>query len=63
MKKPVTIQVIDEGEDRYVVATYSDGTVQRTLVDLQATPKRKPRKPIARAGLWKGRRKSRVMLR
>ena len=57
MKKPVSVEVRDEGEQRFVVLTYPDGEVERQLVDPTLKPKRKPRKPIARAGLWKGRKK------
>ena len=57
MKKPVSIEVIDEGEQRFVVLTYPDGEIERQLVDPTLKAKRKPRKPIARVGLWKGRKK------
>jgi hypothetical protein len=55
LKKPANVEVIDEGEKRYVVLTFADGEVVRRLVDATLKPTRKPRKPIARAGLWKGR--------
>ena len=57
MKRPVSIEIIDEGERLFVVLTYPDGEVERQLVDPTLKAKRKPRKPIARAGLWKGRKK------
>jgi hypothetical protein len=47
--KPVSIEVHDEPGGRFVVATFADGEVVRTLVDPDEKPKRKPRKPYARA--------------
>jgi hypothetical protein len=57
-KKPVDIQVIVEGEERFVLTTYDDGQVVRCRVDPNQKPKRKPRKPIARAGLQKSHKKT-----
>ena len=56
-KKPVNIEVIEEGGERFVLTTYNDGQVVRCRVDPNQKPKRKPRKPIARAGLQRGRKK------
>jgi hypothetical protein len=48
-RKPETVEVVDDGDRRYVVVTYADGSVMKKLVDPNQRPKRKPRKPIARA--------------
>jgi hypothetical protein len=48
-RNPQTVEVIEDGDRRYVVLTYSDGSVVRKLVDPNQRAKRKPRKPIARA--------------
>jgi len=43
------IQVTETAEGRFVVESYEDGTVVRRKVDEDAKPRRKPRKPFARA--------------
>jgi hypothetical protein len=48
-KALLSVEVIEDGEQRLVVATYADGTVVRTPVDPTGRPRHKPRKPIARA--------------
>jgi hypothetical protein len=41
---------IDEDDDgRFVLETHDDGTIVRRRVEKGATPRRKPRKPFARA--------------
>jgi hypothetical protein len=50
-RKPVSIEVVQEGEERFVLTTYEDGRMVRCRVDPDRKPTRKPRKPIARAGL------------
>ena len=47
--RPQSIEVVEERGDRFVVATYADGSVVRKRVDPNERPRRKPRKPIARA--------------
>jgi hypothetical protein len=46
---PRSIEVVEERGERFVVATYPDGSVVRKLVDPNERPRRKPRKPITRA--------------
>jgi hypothetical protein len=43
------IEVDENAEGRFVVETYEDGTIIRRRVEKSATPRRKPRKPFARA--------------
>jgi hypothetical protein len=43
------IEIDQDKEGRFVVETYEDGTVVRRRVEKGATPRRKPRKPFARA--------------
>jgi hypothetical protein len=43
------IEVDEDEEGRFVVETYEDGTVVRRRVEKDAAPRRKPRKPFARA--------------
>jgi hypothetical protein len=49
MKKPISIRVTERAGERVVVATYADGGERRTPVDPSQKPRRKPRKPYARA--------------
>jgi|1185.fasta_scaffold1357177_2 hypothetical protein len=60
--KPRSVEVVDTAEGRFVVATYPDGSVVRKLVDPNERPRRKPRKPIARASgaSWDKTRKKQI---
>jgi hypothetical protein len=49
MRKPISVRVIEEDGARIVVATYAGGDEKRTPVDPSQKPRRKPRKPYARA--------------
>jgi hypothetical protein len=44
-----SIEVVEAAGERFVVATYADGSIVRRRVDPNERPRRKPRKPIARA--------------
>jgi hypothetical protein len=48
-RKPMSIEVIQDGEQRFVETVFDDGEVERSLIDPTKRPKRRPRKPIARA--------------
>jgi hypothetical protein len=48
-RKPLQIEILETEAGRLVVATYEDGEVIRTPVDPTLKPRRKPRKPYARA--------------
>jgi hypothetical protein len=48
-KKPTSIEVVDDAEGRFVITTLESGEVIRKQVDLEAKPRRKPRRPYARA--------------
>ena len=47
-RKPVSIEVVDEADGRFVVSTYADGTVDREAVDPTKKATRKPRRPQRR---------------
>jgi hypothetical protein len=49
--KVESIEVIEEGEDRFVVSTYSDGSIVRTLVNNENRPSRRPRRPRIKLSL------------
>jgi hypothetical protein len=49
-KTPISdIQVGESVEGRFVTETHGDGSIIRRLVKKDAKPRRKPRKPFARA--------------
>jgi len=48
-RRPVSIVVVEAGEDRFVEMTYADGETVRRAVDPKKKPARKPRKPYVRA--------------
>jgi hypothetical protein len=50
--RPRSIEVVESEGRRVVVAIYPDGEVVREPVEPSARPRRKPRKPYARA--WNG---------
>jgi hypothetical protein len=43
------VEVKESAEGRFIVETYDDGTVVRRRVEEGGKPRRKPRKPFARA--------------
>jgi hypothetical protein len=47
-RTPVNIVVVLEGSERVVVTTFNDGEVTRKSVDSTQTPRRRPRRPIAK---------------
>jgi hypothetical protein len=51
VRKPKSVEVIDEGDERVIVTTFADGEVSRTTVQPDQKPRRRPRRPWARAGL------------
>jgi hypothetical protein len=60
--RPTSVEVVENSEGRFVIATYADGSVVEKRVDPNARPKRKPRRPIARAGAasWDKTRKKQI---
>jgi hypothetical protein len=50
--RPRAIEVVESEGQRVVVSTYADGEVVRKPIDPNERPRRKPRKPFARA--WSG---------
>jgi hypothetical protein len=48
VRKPITVEVVAEGDARYVVLTYPNGDVVRHKVDTESKPKRRPRRPPTR---------------
>jgi hypothetical protein len=48
-RTPVSIEVVEDAEVRFVITTFSDGTVDRKAVDPNQKRRRRPRRPIAKA--------------
>jgi|GEM_PF-4198356 len=44
-KAPLSIEVVDEAEGRFVIFTYANGDVVRKAVDPNRKPARRPRRP------------------
>ena len=57
-RKPVTIEVVEEGDERYVLLTYADGEVLKRSVEAGLKPRRRPRRPQTRLKLDQAREKS-----
>ena len=55
-KEPVDIGVIQEGDERFVVKTFADGTVERVAV--VKLPRKPPRYPYRKVSLDRSRKKS-----
>jgi hypothetical protein len=48
-RTPIHVVVVDEPDGRFVVSTFADGEIVRTLVDPNKKPTRRPRRPMTRA--------------
>jgi len=59
---PVSIRVVVRDGERFVVSTYADGQTVRKRIDPDEQPRRKPRKPFARAraATWDKTRKKQI---
>jgi hypothetical protein len=47
--KARNVEVIEKEDGRFVVVTYADGEVVQKRIEPNQKPRRKPRKPFARA--------------
>jgi hypothetical protein len=56
-KKPITIEIVEEGENRFLLKTYDDGTEERTPVNTSPKTKRKISRPYWYWQMGTGRRK------
>jgi hypothetical protein len=54
-KKPVQIQVVQEGDERYIIRTFADGTKER--VPVVKRPSKPARWPYRKLSLDKSRKK------
>jgi len=50
-RKPVRIEVVEEGGERYVVLTYADGEIVKRRVEPARKARRRPRIPQTRLKL------------
>jgi|KBSSwiStaDraftv2_1062776.scaffolds.fasta_scaffold3904530_1 hypothetical protein len=49
-KTVTSIEIVEEGEARFVVSTYADGSVVRKPVNKNARAARRPRRPPMKLG-------------
>ena len=50
-RKPVSIEVVEEGDERFVVLTYPKGEVVKRRVESERKASRRPRRPQTRLNL------------
>ncbi len=48
-KLPIDVVVVDGPKGRFVVSTFADGEIVRTLVDPHKKPTRRPRRSMTKA--------------
>lgn len=58
MKRPIKIEVVQEGEDRYLIKTFADGEEVREPIVKRPRKKRYPDRPYWRWGFDKSRKKT-----
>jgi hypothetical protein len=56
-RKPVSIEVVQEGEERYVLLTFANGDVEKRRVQSDRKARRRPRRPQTRLKLPEGRQR------
>ena len=49
-KKPISVEVRDEADGRFVILTYANGDVVREFVDPRKKPTRRPHRPRLKVG-------------
>ena len=50
-RKPVSVEIVADGNERFIVLTYANGDTVRRKVDPDSKPTRRPRRPPARLNL------------
>jgi hypothetical protein len=50
-RRPTSIEVVQEGVERYVVLTYANGDIEKRRVQPEHKARRRPRRPQARLNL------------
>jgi hypothetical protein len=50
-RRPISVEVVEEGEDRYVLLTYANGDVVKRRVETDRKARRRPRRPQTRLKL------------
>jgi hypothetical protein len=54
-KEPVAIEIVQEGDERFIVKTYDDGSAER--VPIVKLPRKPPRWPYRKVSFDKSRKK------
>jgi hypothetical protein len=50
-RRPISVEVVEEGDARYVLLTYANGDVVKQRVELDRKARRRPRRPQTRLKL------------
>jgi hypothetical protein len=50
-RKPISVEVRDDSDGRFVILTYANGDIVRERVDPEQKPTRRPRRPPTKLGL------------
>jgi hypothetical protein len=61
-RKPLSAEIVAEGETRVVITAFDDGEIVRTVVDPDQKPARRPRRPVSRARVKDFTRKKQIQV-
>jgi hypothetical protein len=50
-RKPISIEIVEEGDERHVLLTYANGRVVKRRVEIDKKARRRPRRPQTRLKL------------
>jgi len=56
-RKPVSIEIVQEGDERYVLLSYANGNVEKRRVESDRKARRRPRRPQTRLKLPEGKQR------
>jgi hypothetical protein len=56
-RKPVSIEIVQEGDERYVLLSYANGDVEKRRVESDRKARRRPRRPQTRLKLPEGKQR------
>ena len=56
-RKPVNIEIVQEGDERYVLLSYANGDVEKRRVESDRKARRRPRRPQTRLKLPEGKQR------
>jgi len=56
-RKPVSIEIVQEGDERYVLLSYANGDVEKRRVESDRKARRRPRRPQTQLKLPEGKQR------